>query len=412
MADPLSATASVAGLLALTITTIQLSHAYISSVKSSTKTIKAYFSELELLKTVLQEFQKLAEDDDTSEYVSFLDVSQSDACRKELDRLCAKLEKRSHGGSLSQSLGRLTWPFSEEEVLRAVEALHRFQSSLHSILSAGHLRLSSLVLSEVKHIREAQHELSAKVSYEWLSMTSPALNHKSARAKHLQGTGQWFLNSSAFKSWLDCSCRSLWVNAIPGAGKTVLCSTIIDYVLCHQQPDEAIAYFYFDFSDSSRQKLNACLRSILAQLCSVHPFMPPVVAELMKLSQSPGRNGLLEDDELLPAIMTVFSGLGRCRLVIDALDENTDQQELMEAIKVVAGCPNISLLTTSRKDKNIEDVLSEVMDVSVTLKSIDVDRDIEAYVVECLQTDSKLKKRPQHVKKRIEDVLASKSSGM
>jgi Fungal N-terminal domain of STAND proteins len=197
MAEILSGTASVAGLLSLTLTTIQLSHAYISSVKSSTKTIKAYFGELELLKAVLQEFQKLAEDDDTSEYVSSLDVSQSDACQKELERLRAKLEKRSHGSSLSNSLGRLTWPFSEEEIARAMEALHRYRSSLDSVVSIGHIKLSNHMLSEVKHMRKEQHEQSAKVSYEWLSMTSPASNHKSARAKHLKGTSQWFLNSSA-----------------------------------------------------------------------------------------------------------------------------------------------------------------------------------------------------------------------
>jgi hypothetical protein len=84
----------------------------------------------------------------------------------------------------------------------------------------------------------------------------------------------------------------------------------------------------------------------------------------------------------------------------------------MDSIKALAECPNISLLTTSRKDRNIEDVLSEVMDVSITLNSTNVDKDIGAYVVECLQKDSKLKKRPLHVKKCIEDALTSKSKGM
>jgi ankyrin repeat domain-containing protein 50 len=412
MAEVLAGPASVAGLLGLTITTIQLSHAYISSVKGSTKTIKAYFSELELLKTALQEFQKLAEDDDTSEYLSLLDVSQSEACQKELERLHVKLEKRSRGSSLSKSLGRLTWPFSEEEIADAVKALHRYRSSLDSILSAALFKLSSHILSEVKHTRKVQHEQTTKVSYKWLSITSPASNHQSAQAKRLQGTGQWFLNSSAFESWLDWSCRSLWVNAIPGSGKTILCSTIIDHVLSHQRPDEAIAYFYFDFSDSSRQKLNACLRSLLAQLCSALPSMPQVVVDLMNLSESSARNGFLKDDELVSAFLSVCSGDSRCRVVIDALDENTDQQDLMDSIKALAECPNISLLTTSRKDRNIEDVLSEVMDVSITLNSTNVDKDIGAYVVECLQKDSKLKKRPLHVKKCIEDALTSKSKGM
>jgi large subunit ribosomal protein L35 len=60
-----------------------------------------------------------------------------------------------------------------------------------------------------------------------------------ARAKNLHGMGQSVLNSSAFKSWLDCPGRLLWLNAIPGAGKTILCSTIIDD-LCHQAPSKQL----------------------------------------------------------------------------------------------------------------------------------------------------------------------------
>jgi ankyrin repeat domain-containing protein 50 len=405
MAEVLGGAASVAGLLGLTITTIQLSHAYSSSVKGSAKAIKAYLSELELLKTVLQEFQKLEEDDDNSKYLSSLDASQFHACRKELERLRAKLEQRSHGSSLSKSFSRFTWPFSEKEIVDAVKALDRFRSCFDSILSAASFKLTS-------HMQKVQHEQTTKFSYKWLSITSPASNHKSARAKRLQGTGQWFLDSSEFKSWLDWSCRSLWVNAIPGAGKTTLCSAIIDHVLCHQRPDEALAYFYFDFSDVSKQKLNACLRSLLAQLCSALSSMPQVVADLRDLSESAARNGFLEDGELLSAILSVCSGYGRRRVVIDALDENTDQRDLMDAIKAVAECPNISLLTTSRTNSNIEDVLSEVMGVSVALNSTNVDKDIRAYVVDCLQKDSELKTIKPHVKKSIEDVLTSKSKGL
>ena len=178
----------------------------------------------------------------------------------------------------------------------------------------------------------------------------------------MEGTGKWFLDSSAFTSWFTCSCKSLWLHAIAGAGKSVLCSTIIDHVV-QAQPEEAIAYFYFDFGDPKKQTLNACLRSLLAQLCFFHPRTPEIVAELRSLSQTPGRNGYLDNQELLSAIISVCSGLDWCRIIIDALDESTERQELTEAISSLAASLAISLLVTSRKEHDIEEVLSDEMAV-------------------------------------------------
>lgn len=191
----------------------------------------------------------------------------------------------------------------------------------------------------------------------------------------------------------------------------MLCSTIIEYVL-HNQPNEAIAYFYFDFNDQSKQTLNSCLRSILAQLCIFHTSTPEVVAELRSLSQSPGRNGFLDNEELLLAVISVSSGLNRSRIIIDALDECTERQELTKAIAALAASFAISLLVTSRREHDIVDVLSDALDGTTALDPESVDKDIGAYVDECLRTDPKLKKMPQSVKVRIKDVLTTKAGGM
>jgi hypothetical protein len=56
------------------------------------------------------------------------------------------------------------------------------------------------------------------------------------------------------------------------------------------------------------------------------------MARLKKLSESMGRNGILANEKLLEAITSVCSKFDRCRIVIDALGESTDQHNLMEAI--------------------------------------------------------------------------------
>jgi hypothetical protein len=61
--------------------------------------------------------------------------------------------------------------------------------------------------------------------------------------------------------------RSLWLRGIPGAGKTVLCATIIESIKSHQV-DPLV--FYFDYSDQGMQSLVNMLSSSLAQLSIQH----------------------------------------------------------------------------------------------------------------------------------------------
>jgi hypothetical protein len=55
---------------------------------------------------------------------------------------------------------------------------------------------------------------------EWLSSTDAAESHRAARAKHEPGTGNWLLASEDFGLWLTCTMELLWLNGIPGSGKT------------------------------------------------------------------------------------------------------------------------------------------------------------------------------------------------
>lgn len=71
-------------------------------------------------------------------------------------------------------------------------------------------------------------------------------NHNtSAKLRH-GDTGSWFLSSNEFQQWLNDDASPLfWLHAIPGAGKTVLTSSVINYLKHDFQSDEVgLAYFY------------------------------------------------------------------------------------------------------------------------------------------------------------------------
>ena len=62
----------------------------------------------------------------------------------------------------------------------------------------------------------------------WLSPTHPSTNYNKALRQRQEGTGLWFLQNSVYVQWKTQQNSRLWIYGIPGCGKTILSSTIIE----------------------------------------------------------------------------------------------------------------------------------------------------------------------------------------
>lgn len=60
-----------------------------------------------------------------------------------------------------------------------------------------------------------------------LGPVDPARYHQNNSRLRQPGTGMWFIQSPEYQSWLKESESRLWLQGIPGAGKTILTSLII-----------------------------------------------------------------------------------------------------------------------------------------------------------------------------------------
>jgi DNA replication protein DnaC len=405
---------SVAGLLSLAIQVADISHRYFSSVKSSSKTIKGYFRELEVLKLVLRKFDDLAKDPNTATHFSSENITVVDGCREELEDLRSKLHKRSSDPTFPKPLNRLTWPFAEDETQRLVAVIHRYQASFHAVLSADHFKLNVETLAEINKstTEDAQENLRTLVA--WISPANPTSNHVTAREKHESMTGRWLLDSKTFAQWSTARQSSMWIYGIPGAGKTILCSTVIDSLLQHRQVGDAVAFFYFDYMDEQKQTLEAAIRSLISQLWSSYSEVPETIRRLWRSNQGPYRKGLLSNRELIDCFKGSCKGFGKVQVVLDALDESSDRAPLLafleEMVKHSDG--NIQLIVTSRHEQDIEETLMTLFLHPVSLDNKFVAADIRRHVHSSLEHDRKLKRMPTKLKHRIEDVLTQKAHGM
>ena len=265
----------------------------------------------------------------------------------------------------------------------------------------------------MKEVRDSVHEMKRdefqKVT-SWLSVLDPVVNHDRARKKHEPGTEEWLLKSDIFQHWTTRRGSSVWLHGIPGAGKTILCSTIVELVkrLCKGSAAE-YAYFYFDFNDSQKRVPVNMLRSILAQLCVHRNVILPAVQKLYSSHEKGAVTPSM--DSLLRVLPSAIGGSQQVFMVLDALDECENREDLFKILAEFLRIPEVNLLLTSRKERDITDVLQTSVELQIHIESQLVDADVEVHVQRCLETDNRLKKWPNSVKEEMNEALIKGAHG-
>jgi hypothetical protein len=231
-------------------------------------------------------------------------------------------------------------------------------------------------------IKHQEIDSKRKDIINWLWPCDPSTNHAAAQAKHEPGTGKWFIDSEDFISWKEnkIRSRSLWLQGIPGAGKTILCSTIIHQIetFCTTREGYAHAYFYFDFNDTQKQVVDSFLRSAIIQLFTRRSDIPTDVLSLYNQCQNgrcqPGR------EPLIATLLSLFKLSAQTYILIDALDECSDRFDAVNVLKRLISSDSMNLLITSRKEQDIISVLQPHIDAVLSIQSAKVDADVAFYV--------------------------------
>ncbi|EDU50673.1 vegetative incompatibility protein HET-E-1 [Pyrenophora tritici-repentis Pt-1C-BFP] len=136
-------------------------------------------------------------------------------------------------------------------------------------------RLRSAAILKHKGRSQDQEEKLNKIR-SWLSAPNPSTNYHKAHKQRQAKTGVWLLEGEQFTRWKESAASRLWLYGIPGCGKTILSSTIIEHLLQHCYDDTSMvtAYFYFDFNDTQKQDPKLMLRSLLYQLLQSSVVIP------------------------------------------------------------------------------------------------------------------------------------------
>jgi hypothetical protein len=247
----------------------------------------------------------------------------------------------------------------------------------------------------------------------WLNPTDASVNFVNASNLRHRGTGRWFLESDRYVSFKSTPNARLWLRGIPGCGKTVLASTIIEDLKFDKSLETAVVYFFFSFTDQATQKLDDMLRSLIYQLVVCHKSTRIHLAKL--LEGCAGGTQRPQTKELVEVFQEMAGEVRSVTVVLDALDESKERPDLLRWIESfsISTDHHCKFILLSRPERDIEAALASWLtpNGAITLEGEPIDEDLNAYIHYRLEMEHNLK-RMKSIHDEITDVLITKASGM
>jgi hypothetical protein len=184
----------------------------------------------------------------------------------------------------------------------------------------------------------------------------------------------------------------------------------------------SIAYFYFDFRDVDKQKLQNVLPSLLIQLSAQSDSCCDILSRLYSAHkrgvQSPSDRAMIE---CLKEMLT-HEAQGPIYIIMDALDEcpitstiPSPREEVLELVEELVGLhlPNVHICVTSRPEHDIQIVLKRLTECPVSLHDENGQQeDITNYVVSFVRSNQRMRRWREEDKNLVIKTLSEKADGM
>ncbi|KFY17886.1 hypothetical protein V492_00310, partial [Pseudogymnoascus sp. VKM F-4246] len=447
MADPFSTGAGIVGVIGLAIQITQVLVQFRMDWKDAPDNVKTFMAELGTLKTVLSETNTniLLNPDFAAAFQnrpslllsqlgpnapSTTDTKRMlELCRKGLDSMLKELQKRVQGHRLGWE--RLKGAFIAKDTRDSVENLCRQCQTLNSMLSIDAAILGASMYKEVREARKEQqewHQTGAEISLvirdgvdesnrrqenqerqherrgilDWLTAIDYAPQQSDIIGRRQAETGQWLLDSEKFQIWLNTEKQTLFCPGIPGAGKTILTSIVVEELTTRfsDDPTIGIAYIYFNFGRQSEQQIDDLLASLLKQLAGSQSSLPATIRDLYDRHKT--KRTRPSHDDITGVLQSVAASYLRVFIIVDAVDEcqtsDNCQQIFLESIFNLNKNNGVNLFVTSRPISSIENKFEENPRLEIRASEEDVRRYLDGhmfrlpgFVVQSLELQEEIK---------------------
>lgn len=423
--------ASIAGLLSLGIQVTQSLVDYYAAYKGREADVAHTSKKLDRLLGMLENLRLHLADrkshPDEKDVLNAIEGTMQD-CEVFLHKLqsqCEKFKDNSTSGIRAKARTpalKLAYPFRRSTLAALDETVDEVASHLALALQMLQQKSTDRVQDNTEEIKSLLELVRAdQISQgirSWLQAPDAAVNYNEACKKRHDGTGLWLVYGPVFSSWRTKPNSFLWLNGFAGCGKSVLCSTAVQYVFRHRRsnPRIGIAFFFFTFSDDGKQDTSAMLRTLVLQLSGQLNDSYGLLSRLY----NDNRNAPPHDDALIGCLHQLVRAFDDTYIVLDALDESprdTHRRGMLQALADLRAWsePGLHLLVTSRDEPDIRNVLVDELgalhDEMISMNNDSVDRDIASFIVDSFKNDRRLRKWETY-RDQIEASLTERAKGV
>lgn len=198
------------------------------------------------------------------------------------------------------------------------------------------------------------------------------------------GTGLWICDTPRFRQWCDSGEHgSLWIKGVPGAGKSVIAASMVEYL--KTVDDVPVLLFFFRHIIAANRYPRSLVRDWLAQLL---PHSIRLQASLQPLLGTELDD--VSDEQLWEQLLTGLSSVEKAYCIVDALDEmelvagDGFLGRLNSLVRFRPGA--VKLLMTSRPKQYLQSNLRDASIVHISLEHDLVGKDITIFVSHRLKT--------------------------
>ncbi|MCJ1311345.1 hypothetical protein MMC25_005016 [Agyrium rufum] len=306
------------------------------------------------------------------------------------------------------------WPKHRDKIKIVATNIER-----HALLMRKEVQLEHIQQEHKARLRAFDHYEStaqAQQLQEYYSIKtdiSPATYDDTLyrlRSKMCEGTGKWLLKDQTFIKWLDPtdkSIRFLWLQGIPGAGKTFLSCNIIDKA--KKTPGHTL-FAFLSYNHTSTTPALSILHSLIFQVVAKDPNLQ------ISLCES-GREDLTSSDNVAVELLSLLlAGAGTVYIVIDGLDEidMLERSQLVRhLLKLSQECQEVQIVLCSRPEADMKAIIGDRA-VTITVNERNAGS-IQAFVTRKTKEVFDERQMPPVDRVKIEGwlaPLASKASGM
>ncbi|KAI8627028.1 ankyrin repeat-containing domain protein [Xylariaceae sp. FL1651] len=182
--------------------------------------------------------------------------------------------------------------------------------------------------------------------------------HSDIANRRHENTGRWIHSDDEFQKWLRGEgAKCLWIHGIPGCGKTVMLSAIVDHLKKKEKSHVmAVVPAYLTHQDPTLHNIETLFQAILRSSANNLYEKPDTLETLLKLQTL-----CLAPQERLPNLQECLDTLSHLAqaetsivLCFDGVDELPDasQQQLLKALDSPS-LLGVKILITSRSNLNL-----------------------------------------------------------